>query len=126
MELREMIYTSYFANIKNLPENCVPVSIAQWAPKGYHGYTMKMLAPSPTLLNWWRSSPKTDVEKNKYINIYKNQLLKYNPHEVSKMLINGCKGKIPVLVCYEKKGDFCHRHIVAEWFNKNGIECREV
>ena len=29
------------------------------------------------------------------------------------------------LVCYEKPSDFCHRHLVADWFNKNGIECKE-
>lgn len=29
------------------------------------------------------------------------------------------------LICYEKPSDFCHRHLVANWLNKNGFECRE-
>ena len=29
------------------------------------------------------------------------------------------------LVCYEKPSDFCHRHLVADWLNKNGISCKE-
>ena len=29
------------------------------------------------------------------------------------------------LICYEKPTDFCHRHLVADWFNKNGIRCKE-
>ena len=29
------------------------------------------------------------------------------------------------LICYEKPTDFCHRHLVADWFNKNGILCEE-
>ena len=29
------------------------------------------------------------------------------------------------LICYEKPTDFCHRHLVADWLNKNGIECEE-
>ena len=29
------------------------------------------------------------------------------------------------LVCYEKPSDFCHRHLVADWLNKNGFECKE-
>ena len=29
------------------------------------------------------------------------------------------------LVCYEKPSDFCHRQLVAEWFTKNGIPCKE-
>ena len=30
-----------------------------------------------------------------------------------------------VLLCYEKRGDFCHRHLVADWLNKNGFNCEE-
>jgi SAM-dependent methyltransferase len=29
------------------------------------------------------------------------------------------------LICYEKPSDFCHRHLVADWLNENGIECKE-
>ena len=29
------------------------------------------------------------------------------------------------LLCYEKPTDFCHRHLVAEWFRKNGFNCEE-
>lgn len=35
------------------------------------------------------------------------------------------KGKDIALVCYEKYDKFCHRHIVADWLNRNGIECKE-
>ena len=27
-------------------------------------------------------------------------------------------GRDCVLLCYEKSGDFCHRHLVADWLNK--------
>ena len=31
-----------------------------------------------------------------------------------------------VLLCYEKSGDFCHRHLVANWLSDNlGIEVKE-
>ena len=26
-----------------------------------------------------------------------------------------------ILICYEKTGDFCHRHILANWLNKNNV-----
>ena len=29
------------------------------------------------------------------------------------------------LICYEKPSDFCHRHLVADWLNKNGFRCEE-
>ncbi len=31
------IYTSYFANLKNIPDNIVPISICRRSPKGYDG-----------------------------------------------------------------------------------------
>lgn len=31
----------------------------------------------------------------------------------------GRAGKEPVLVCYERTGDFCHRHILAGWLKEN-------
>ena len=34
-------------------------------------------------------------------------------------------GKEICLICYEKPSDFCHRHLVADWLNKNGFECKE-
>lgn len=40
-----MIYTSYFAQLRNLPENIIPVSICGKAPNWYHGYQYKKLAP---------------------------------------------------------------------------------
>ena len=51
-EVRKMIYTSYFAQLRNLPENIIPVSICGKAPNWYHGYQYKKLAPKydfPTL-----------------------------------------------------------------------------
>jgi hypothetical protein len=30
-------------------------------------------------------------------------------------------------LCWEKKGKFCHRHLVAKWFKeKLGIEVKEI
>ena len=28
-------------------------------------------------------------------------------------------------LCYEKPGDFCHRHLVADWLTKSGVNCIE-
>jgi uncharacterized protein (DUF488 family) len=30
-----------------------------------------------------------------------------------------------VLLCYEKPDSFCHRHLVAKWFNENGFPIEE-
>lgn len=34
-------------------------------------------------------------------------------------------GKDICLICYEKPNDFCHRHLVADWFRENGYEAVE-
>lgn len=48
------IYTSYFANLKNIPDSIVPISICRRSPKGYDGIEYKLLAPSSALLSEWR------------------------------------------------------------------------
>lgn len=40
-----MFYTSYFANLKKLPDNVVPISICGKAPDWYSGLQYKKLAP---------------------------------------------------------------------------------
>lgn len=37
------IYTSYFANLKNIPANIVPISISRKPPKGYGGMEYKQI-----------------------------------------------------------------------------------
>jgi len=49
-----MIYTSYFAKLKSLPDNIIPVSICAKAPDWYKGYQFKRLAPSYALLMDWK------------------------------------------------------------------------
>ena len=40
--------------------------------------------------------------------------MKLNPQEILGEILNLSEGDI-ALVCYEKPGDFCHRHLVASW-----------
>lgn len=40
-----MIYTSYFAKLKSLPDNIVPISICGKTPDWYKGLQYKKLAP---------------------------------------------------------------------------------
>lgn len=36
------------------------------------------------------------------------------------------QGRATIMLCYCKKGNFCHRNILREWINENGIECEEL
>lgn len=44
-DLSMNIYTTYFANIRHLPESIIPVSIAGKPPEKWDGIEYKKLAP---------------------------------------------------------------------------------
>ena len=111
-----MIYTSYFASRKYDPEQSV--SIARWAPRGYQGASIPDLYPPADLLRDYKSGA---VDQKEYEQIYRERVLsRLNPDTVAKRL-DGL-----VLLCYEKSGSFCHRHIVAAWLREHGYQCEEL
>lgn len=121
-----MIYTSYFAKLKSLPDNIVPISICAKAPDWYKGLQYKKLAPKYDFFMKWKETHDNEY----YIRCFNEQVLnKLDILNVIRDLIDlapgDMTGKTICLVCYEKPGDFCHRHLVADWLNKNGFECKE-
>lgn len=119
-----MIYTSYFANMKKLPDNMTPISICGKAPEWYKGLQYKKLAPKYGFFQEWKQTHDNDY----YIECFNEQVLsKLSPYAVATelMSLSLAEDKDIVLLCYEKPGDFCHRHLVSEWFNKFGIMCKE-
>ena len=122
-----MIYTSYFAKLKSLPENIIPISICGKAPDWYKGLQYKKLAPKYDFFMKW----KENHDNNYYIKCFNEQVLdKLNLLDVMGDLTDMTmevkkEPKDIALICYEKPSDFCHRHLVSDWLNKNGISCRE-
>jgi len=110
------IYTSYYAKLRKLPENIIPISIALYTPKFYKGLVYKKLSPTANILSLY----KTNGNKNMFEESFQKQVLsnlKYGD------VINDLKllsnDNDIALVCYEKSDDFCHRHIVAKWLSSN-------
>ena len=122
-----MIYTSYFAKLKSLPDNIVPISICGKAPDWYKGLQYKKLAPKYDFFMEWKKNHDNDY----YIKCFNEQVLdKLDILTVIRNLIDltisiGQANKGICLICYEKPADFCHRHLVAEWLRQNGFECEE-
>jgi uncharacterized protein YeaO (DUF488 family) len=117
-----MLYTSYFAKIKKLPKNIVTISICGKAPDSYKGVQYKKLAPKYDFFMKY----KQDHDEGYYLEHFWNEVL--NPlsvREIVDQLYNLSGGKDIVMLCYEKPDEFCHRHIVSEWLNKNGFYCEE-
>ena len=118
-----MIYTSYFANIKNLPETICTISIAGNAPDRYDGIQYKKLAPK----YWFFEKYKEDSDEQFYTEAFNREVLgALEAHKVIAELENLASGKDICLLCYEKPCEFCHRHLVAKWLEeKLNIEVKE-
>lgn len=119
-----MINTSYFDNVKNLPDTVCPISIAGKASESYHGIEYKKLAPKLSFWKIWEQTHDNDYYVEQF---YKTVLDLLDPQQVYNELYKLSNGKIPCLICYEKPGEFCHRHIVANWLSENlNIEIYEI
>lgn len=118
------IYTSYFAKMKKIPENIVRISICGKAPEWYDGIQYKKLAPKYKFFMEW----KENKDNNFYIEHFNSEVLDtLNAQDVFNKLKELSQGRDCVLLCYEKPGDFCHRHLVADWlFEKLNIEVVEL
>ena len=118
-----MIYTTYFANLRNLPTNTVPISICGKAPNWYKGWQYKKLAPKYDFFMKWKETHDNDY----YIEHFNKEVL-YNLNvyqvinELYEMVDKNCD---IALVCYEKPTDFCHRHLVADWLKNSGYDVKE-
>ena len=123
-----MIYTTYFDNLKSLPDSIIPISICLKTPDWYDGLQYKKLAPRETFFHVWRKTRNN----NYYIDCFNEQVLKQlNIDEVIldiKNLISNIpnnENKDIALVCYELPCEFCHRHLVSQWLNQKGTPCIE-
>ena len=131
-----MIYTSYFAMIRNFPENYTPVSISRFPPSWYDGKGVKNLAPSEELLKGYKEGKVTEEEYDKqyksYLNgkvtpdWFKKGMSAYFPSTKDGKPIWESETDHAVLCCFEKEGEFCHRHILAEHLTGFGIPVREI
>lgn len=124
-----MIYTSYFAKLNKFPDHFIPISICGKAPDWYTGLQYKKLAPKYDFFMKWKENHDNEY----YVDCFNKQVLQpleayevYDDlHKLAKSsLCNDCNYNI-CLICYEKPQDFCHRHLVADWFRKNNIICEE-
>lgn len=116
------IFTSYFANAKNLSPVIIPISIALKTPIWYTGARYNPLAPTGEIFSAWKVHRDNDL----YMNQYEEDVLFFlNPLRVFKDIQTITGGKDAALLCYERPEDFCHRHRAAAWLTSHGVEVRE-
>ena len=118
-----MIYTSYYGNFRNL-EGFVKIGISTSQP--FEVDTISKLFPGWDIVHDYKSNP----DNERYVKRYTSEILsKTSPEEIVGIIRRICRRynnfKV-VLLCYEKRGDFCHRHIVADWLTNAGYPTIEL
>jgi hypothetical protein len=122
------IYTSYYANVRDVESYKVQISVS--APSNFLAdYCFDSIAPNKSTL--WN-------HKNGFINDgqYTEQyLIKLNMHkdeilaEMRQIIANASLAKQDkvILLCWEGKSKFCHRHLFADWYQQQtGIKITEL
>ena len=126
------LYTSYYANMKNIPANYLMVGISQYcpewlkedAPDNFMWVKGNFLAPDKELLDDIKSG-RIDHEtyRERYTNKFyesfdKNYVYKSvdDWYQAMDEEFSDKYGAI-VFLCYEKPSDFCHRHILRDILN---------
>lgn len=105
------IYTGNFANLKKYQERGLfPISIAL-SSRYFQGLSYKKLSPE------W--SYKDDPECL-YVPKFESKLNNLSVETVKNELSKMSNGKDVVLLCHEKNGVFCHRHLVNKWIGGQG------
>lgn len=112
-----MIYTSYFANWRNFPRDSLIIGVTRFPPSNIE-FNIDKLAPSANLLRRYQNK---EIDEYVFEVEYKRELREsgLTPDKVKEMLNKISYNKDIILCCYEKTGEFCHRHILAKWLGDN-------
>jgi hypothetical protein len=100
--------TMMTSNFKTMGHDLRAISIAGYAPDNFIGRQYRNLAPK----RWFFDRYKQDGDETFYREQFQKLVLDpLNPRTVFNEL-----GADSILLCWEHPNQFCHRHIVAEWF----------
>ena len=104
------------SNYKNcVTENGISISGDRGKLVDFKGMCLPEFAPKKDFwITWHNNLGKLSEEESTrfYVeNYYKEVLSKLDPVEMLEKIPNGS-----ILLCYEEPDEFCHRHLVAFWF----------
>lgn len=113
-----MIYTGYYAKLKVYKEaGLTPIAVSGKRPDFYEGLYYPDFAPRFEVFQQWK---KGEITNEQYMQKYRFHLDTLDNNELKKdFQLYNVEGNDCVLLCYEKTGDFCHRHVLADWLEEN-------
>lgn len=129
-EERGRVFVTYYGS-RGVPEDAFKVQISTSCPSGMAedmDVCFKTLYPDfKTMVG---PHKKGEIDDAEYTRRYVEQVLEPNRDRIlegMKSIVATAKeeGKDVYLYCYCKPGSFCHRYVVDNFLNINGIECRE-
>lgn len=115
------MFTSYFGNRKNITN---PLAITGKPPYWFKGPHYAPLGPKESFLHPYKNGTLDELGYiEQYIKLVLDPL---DPKVVYKELTD-TYGDDVTLLCFEKPPKFCHRSLVAIWFESNlGIAVTEL
>jgi hypothetical protein len=117
------VYTSYYGKLRLIDTKIYePIAISLTVPNSVSLINCRKLNPNPEDFHRYKQTGNWSVFRE----AYQTKLDRYSQRDIEDSLIYLSKGKIPVLLCWEKECECCHRSIIAEWLNKVGIQCEEL
>ena len=105
--------------------NLISISGDRGRSIGFNGKAIPQLAPKREFWNIWHNNigKISDEENTRYYiqEYYKQVLSRINIEDLLK------DEKDPILLCFERGQQFCHRHILAEYIEMiYGIKVRDI
>ena len=121
------LFTGSYYNCKG--GNLVSISGDRGKSADFVGASYTILAPKKDFFRVWKDNKTklSEDENNLYYmrEFYTKVLSKLDPKQVFDDLSKF--GDTVVILCYEDSFDFCHRHLVAVWLEKElNIEIPEI
>lgn len=119
------IFTSYYKKLESCGVKfmCIQVSNTKPAWFIWDTYELKSVYPKWDLVKGLKQGY---ITRDEYTHKYKQQLDTLDKNSIIRQLHQIYREndyKPIVLLCYENKSGFCHRHILAEWL---GMDIEEL
>ena len=105
--------------------NLISISGDRGRSVNFQGKAIPKLAPKKVFWDIWHNNigkiPEMDNARYYIQEYYKQVLSKVNIEELLK------DEKDPILLCFEKGQEFCHRHVLAEYIELTyGVKVRDI
>ena len=110
-----MIYTGYYGGLTRIVGDIAKVQVSNSAPVPVDIKFEKAIPDWAFIVKPYKDGL---ITKEEYEQRYTLQLDKFRENILGVIKYFSSTDKDYILLCYEKPGDFCHRHILADYINK--------